>query len=87
MCYHPIGFRFACWSAVSTTTIAATSIAALSHHLPFQLQWYDYILTSTAGRQGLQDEIDPGKTVIVCEGRLMANNKTMIVETLRQGTV
>jgi uncharacterized protein (DUF1499 family) len=65
-------------SLLQHTMVTATSTAAFLSLFPSPATAVDTTATSspvTAGRRGCTVDSDPGKTVIVCEGELMANNK------------
>lgn len=60
------------------TIVTATSTAAFLSFSPLLATAIDTTATSspvTAGRRGCTVNSDPGKTVIICEGELLANNK------------
>ena len=65
-------------SLLQQSIVTATIIAAFLSLSPLPATAVDTTATSspvTAGRRGCRIDSDPGKTVIVCEGELMANNK------------
>jgi uncharacterized protein (DUF1499 family) len=65
-------------SLLQQTIVTVTSTASFLSISPLSATAVDTTATSspvTAGRRGCTVDSDPGKTVIVCEGELMANNK------------